>query len=163
VAGVFVAAAATKLLAIARFRDELADYELLPGPLIGLASVVLPLSELGAAGATFALSTRVAGSIALVVLLAVFSAAIGINLGQGHKKIRCACFGESSQTLSWVSLFRNGMLAVALLPAILLPAQTTQFLTFAGGIGALICGCLCWLLLEAARGVESIKNMEATQ
>lgn len=160
-ASLFAFAATTKILAIRLFRNELADYELLPSWLIAPVAVALPLAELAAAAAAFVPSTRIAGSFALLLLLCVFSIAIGINLGRGRTQIRCACFGEESQTLSWVSLFRNGMIVIPLLLAILLHAPTIHFVTAAGSVGALLYVTLGWLLLEAARHAEIVRPKEA--
>lgn len=46
------------------------------------------------------------------LLLATFTVAVGVNLVRGRTHIACACFGRSSQRLSWRLPLRNGMLAM---------------------------------------------------
>jgi hypothetical protein len=75
------------------------------------ASVPIVLCEL-AAGCAAILSTRQAGCAAAIALLATFIVAVGVNLVRGRTHIACACFGRSSQRLSWRLPVRNGVLAM---------------------------------------------------
>lgn len=154
---IFAAAALTKLQSLSRFRDELSDYELLPTWLIGPSAAVIPLLELGSAAIAIYPPTRLIGSAALLALLLLFSVAIGVNLRRGRTDVRCACFGENSQTLDWVLLLRNGLLGLSLLSALIVPASTTELLTVAGALAAVTGLALGWLVIEAARGVEITK------
>lgn len=113
-AAVFAVAAASKLRRVRAFREELSAYELLPGSLLPVASVALPLAELAVAAACVMPATRRAGAVAAIVLLLLFSATLGSSIRRGRKRIACACFGRSSQHLHWGLVLRNVALATAL-------------------------------------------------
>ena len=154
VAATFVVAAATKLRSLDGFRSELADYQLLPSWSTMPIAVVIPCVEVAAAIFALLPATRPVGALGLFVLLMIFCVAIAVNLHRGRREISCACFGAKSRTLSWVLLFRNGLLALPLLVTAILAAAPEPFLTLAGAIGAAVGAVLALLALEMAKLVD---------
>jgi Methylamine utilisation protein MauE len=150
----------TKLFAIGRFRNELADYRLLPSRLLIPAAIAVPLAELGASAATLNPATRLEGCAAMVFMIGVFTGAVIAALRNGRRTIRCACFGRRSQTLSWTAPVRNAILASAPVAALLLRPLPDSFLTLAGSVGAFICGAIAWLLIEESRAVEVMRDLQ---
>jgi hypothetical protein len=151
----FAAAAWHKLRDLAAFRAALGEYQLLPEAGIGLASRALVGLELVTAG-MLALSTS--GGLPAAALLAVYTAAIGVNLARGRREIDCGCFGPAArQPLSYGLALRNaGLLLLALAAA--LPAAPRMLVwldgfTIAAGIalGALLHAALNTLLANAPR------------
>lgn len=109
------------------FMTALADYRLLPEALLWPASVLLPGLE-AALGLAW-LAGRGPGVVALLTaaLLAMYAAAIAINLWRGRVHISCGCgFGGAAredQPLSWWLVARNLLLGVAAALATLPPAS----------------------------------------
>ena len=123
----FLIAAVHKLAGAARFRAVLADYQLLPDALVPpMTRVVAVIELLLGLGWLIAYRTPVIAVIS-TMLLAVYAAAIGINLVRGRVHIGCGCgFGgtaDEDQQLSWGLVLRNGALIVAAAVAALPPAQ----------------------------------------
>jgi putative oxidoreductase len=87
-------------------------YRLLPKKLIRPVSLALPLVEVSA-GSCLALGFLTAQTSALIgAMLALFSAAIVINLVR-KRIIPCGCLGDESRTISWGIVARNLTLACA--------------------------------------------------
>ncbi len=106
----FLLAAIQKLRAPAVFRASLEDYGLIPTGLTGFTSVCLIVIELAAAIAVLFSTSRNPGLTAMAFLLILYSVAIGINLFRGRREIDCGCGGpDSSLTLSWWLVIRNGI------------------------------------------------------
>ena len=112
---VFLAASLPKLIHPAEFAVAIYRYQMVPHPLINALAVFLPWLELVCA---LALGLRPAlrrGALVLVLaMLAVFTAAIGINLYRGID-IACGCFSVQAGRghLGWWSLLRNTALLAA--------------------------------------------------
>lgn len=108
--------------AFAKFRHRellsgvIANYRLLPTAVVGPAAHLLPFIEFGAGFALLSGNARIGAPIA-IVLLAVFAAAMGINIARGRREIDCGC-GRSDlrQPLSWLLVARNLVLAALLVP-----------------------------------------------
>lgn len=115
-AGLFLASGAAKLARPARFRQALADYRLLPAPLLWPVALAVALVEVGAAGALFSVPP-VAGlaALALAGLCLLYAAGIGINLARGRTSIDCGCLGSSGQGIGMSLVVRNLLLAAAAL------------------------------------------------
>jgi uncharacterized membrane protein YphA (DoxX/SURF4 family) len=114
---VFAVSGVTKLFDRAGAEDGMRDFGL-PGILARPMALLLPLTELVLAiGMLTGLAW--AAAIGLVALLAIFTAAILVNLALGRRPA-CHCFGALSQEpIGPVTVVRNGVLiAVALLVAI---------------------------------------------
>lgn len=84
-------------------------FHLLPGFLVNLATLYLPWLELVCAACLlFIPRYRGAALWIALILLAGFTAAIGINLWRGSV-FGCGCFGRGTadQPMNWLSLLRN--------------------------------------------------------
>ena len=82
-----------------------------PQSLTGLVAFMLPLAELTVAALLLPGPTRAGGGAGALVLLAIFSTAIGVSLARGQAP-DCHCFGQlHSAPASWKTLVRNGVLA----------------------------------------------------
>lgn len=130
---VFVRSAWGKFADVAGFARGLAAYQLLPARLIAPLAWLLPLLELALA-ATFLLGLMlpIAGGIG-ALLLAVFIAAIVINLRRG-RSIACNCHGSAQQTpISWGLVVRDGLLLpltlvlVFVAPLVIAPTQLALY------------------------------------
>lgn len=157
-AALFATAVTHKIRDPLRFKQTLADYEILPPVLVGPTwlglvvaevSIVLGLLLTGSAGTGLA-----AGG-----LLAVYGAAIGINLARGRRDIDCGCLGPAArQPLSAWLLARNGVLALGAL-ATALPTSGRSLhpidaISLLGGliVLALLFNTLNLFVAQAARG-----------
>lgn len=135
-----VAAAVHKLRGLREFVRTLADYRLLPRFGVHLVAPLVPVLELGVAGAL--LVPGVGGPLAAAALFVGYSAAIALNLGRGRRHIDCGCGGPSrGQTLSGGLLLRNGTLVLAaglcLLPTSTRPLVGLDAFTLVAGVGVL--------------------------
>lgn len=110
---VFVLGAVGKLRHAAVFPGVVANYRLLPAAAVGPAALLLPWAELAIGLALIAGERRVAPFLA-AALLALFAAAMAINLRRGRAHIDCGC-GTATlrQPLRRALVVRNVALAVA--------------------------------------------------
>ncbi|SRR5579871_6060965 len=110
----FASSAAIKLAALSRFAAAVENYRILPRRWSWLTAVVVPVLEASAAIGLLISATREPAAIAAALLIAMFSAAIAINLARGRREIDCGCFGAAlRQTLSGWLLARNAILIAA--------------------------------------------------
>lgn len=110
-AGVFAVAGLSKLLDRGGSRQSLREFGV-PGPLIGLLALGLPVAELVCAVLLVTPSFAWSGSILAAALLTVFTLAIVVNLAKG-KTPDCHCFGKiHSEAVGWGTVVRNALLAV---------------------------------------------------
>lgn len=107
------------------FRDALANYELLPQPLIGLTARALPVGEVLAGVLLLPVASRPMGAVLALALLALVTAAITINLARGRRQIDCGCGGTSHTPLSGGLIVRNAALALLAVAAVL-PMQARE-------------------------------------
>jgi thiol-disulfide isomerase/thioredoxin len=109
-AAVFAVAAATKLTDREGTRKAVEEFGV-PGRLAAPVALLLPLTELAVAGLLLPATTALAGAAGALALLALFSAAIGVNLAIGRSP-DCHCFGQlHSAPAGWKTLARNAALA----------------------------------------------------
>ena len=81
-----------------------------PASLAGAVAVLLPLAELAVAALLLPASTAVWGALGALVLLGIFTVAIGAAMARG-KAPDCHCFGQlHSEPAGWKALGRNGVL-----------------------------------------------------
>jgi hypothetical protein len=138
IGALFLVGALQKLRSRARFVRALADYRLLPTPLLlPLAWAVLALEAAIGIGALAlcALACR-----AGLVVLVVYGCAIAMNLVRGRGGFDCGCSGDRLPA-SWALVARNAVLAavawIALAPASPRGLSAIEFVIVAGGV--LVC------------------------
>lgn len=150
---VLLASAAThKLRAPARFARQLADYQLLPGALVRPIARVIPVVELMVAFALLVPAWRSSAALSAASLIALYAAAIGINLWRGRRDIDCGCAGpDQAQPLRPVLLLRNGALVGLALLASVLPAA--RELGFFDGFVTVAASAVALLIYAAADGL----------
>ncbi len=121
-AAIFGASAAMKFADVAMFESSLTNYRLVPRALEPLVAYLIPLAEGACAAGLLFVPTRASAALALIILLASFTAAIAINLLRGRTNIDCGCFGPMlRQPLSAWLLMRN-LALMALAAGLMLPA-----------------------------------------
>lgn len=150
---VLLASAAThKLRAPGRFARQLADYQLLPEALVRPISRVIPLLELLIAFALLVPFSRAIAAVSAAVLIALYAAAIGINLWRGRRDIDCGCAGpDQAQPLRPILLARNAVLvALALLAS---STPIVRDLGFFDGFVTLAASAVALLIYAAADGL----------
>jgi uncharacterized membrane protein YphA (DoxX/SURF4 family) len=135
---IFLASAAMKFTDLDEFRGALESYRIAPAIFEPVLAFAIPIVELFAAIGLMFTSWRTGAAIALLLLLALFSAAIAINLVRGRIYIDCGCFGPAlRQKISWRLVARNGALAmltiVAATPTASRELGTLDFATIALG------------------------------
>jgi len=110
-----------KIFFPADFAVSVYRFHLLPGFLVNLTALYLPWLELVCSVCLlFIPRYRGAALWIVLILLAGFTAAIGINLWRGSA-FGCGCFGRGAadQPLSWLSLLRNAGLICLVVLALL--------------------------------------------
>jgi hypothetical protein len=150
---VLLASAAThKLRAPARFAKQLADYQLLPGALVRPSARLIPLLELAIAFALLVPLSRGWAALSAASLIALYAAAIGINLWRGRRDIDCGCAGpDQAQPLRPILLLRNSVLvALALLASV---APIARDMTVFDGFVTLAASAVALLIYAAADGL----------
>jgi uncharacterized membrane protein YphA (DoxX/SURF4 family) len=153
---VLIVAGASKLFQVKEFERAVASYQLLPRGFSRPVATWLPRVELGA-GLMLALGVVLVPIAYLTaLLLAVFSAAVSINLVRG-KEMSCNCFGASTpEKMTWLSVVRNLLLmcmafSVALVPPVALSVWPTM-----GGVStatAITLGAVLAMLVTATSAV----------
>ncbi len=96
VAGIFLYAAALKIIEPRQFVFDVKNYRIVPEPLLHLVVLLLPWWEVGAAAAFVAPRTRRAGAILLAAMLLTFIAAVSYAALYKGYNISCGCFGKGS-------------------------------------------------------------------
>ena len=118
---IFGASSIMKIRDLEMFEGSVANYQLLPISLEKPVAYLMPILEFVCAAGLIISKTRVAAAIGLIMLLVLFTGAVGINLMRGRTDIDCGCFGPAlRQQLSGWLLIRNLFLMI-LAAAILFP------------------------------------------
>ncbi|HSK28308.1 MAG TPA: MauE/DoxX family redox-associated membrane protein [Jiangellales bacterium] len=120
-AGVFLLAGVTKLRHPAGFRAAVANYQVLPTPVVAPVAVALPWLEVVVGLALLLGVLIVPVAVLAAVVLVAFAAGIGINVRRG-RTIGCGCGLARRQQVSHRLVVRNGVLAVAGVVVALAPA-----------------------------------------
>jgi hypothetical protein len=136
---VFILAATQKTQHWRVFSGVVANYRLLPRPLIGPVAALLPPTEMLLGILLLSAQFRPFGALGAAALLGLFAIAMAANLRRGRKAIDCGC-GQSflKQNLSWTLVGRNAVLAALLAPSLVFtsPIAMPVALTGAGaGLG----------------------------
>ena len=125
---VFGASAMIKFVDFAEFRGALENYRIVPGGLSLPAAVIVPIGELACAIGLLVPRYHSVAAMLLILLVAIFTAAIGINMMRGRLYIDCGCLGPMlRQPLSKWLLVRNGVLM--LLGAVVMLADDARAIT----------------------------------
>jgi methylamine utilization protein MauE len=138
----FLVAAAHKLRAPTAFREQLADYRLVPRRATQATAAAVVAGELTTGLAFLAPPLRLAALGAAFVLLFAYSFAIALNLARGRRDIDCGCSGPAlRQPLTPWLLVRNAVLVgITLLCLAPVRGRTlvwVDMVTVLGGVGVL--------------------------
>jgi len=130
---VFVAAATHKAQHGRIFSGVVANYRLLPRALALPVAALLPPVELMLGLLLLSAQFRPFAEFAAIGLLALFAAAMAINIRRGRTQIDCGC-GQSflKQTLSWTLVWRNAGLTALLLPSLAEVGSATMSMLLTG-------------------------------
>lgn len=113
-AGIFLPSAWSKLRAIDEVTGVVADYRILPEPLVEPFARTLPWLEIAAGISLLVPATRPVGAVLAAGLLLVFALAMAINLARGRTEIDCGCFiGRQKERIGWPLVVRNLLLVGA--------------------------------------------------
>jgi hypothetical protein len=149
-AALHAVAGISKLMALEAFAGVVRNYRLLPAMVTRPFAYLVPPIELGLAATLVLLPAASSAPLAASLLLAVFAAAMAINLWRGRTDIDCGCFaGLLRQKLSWALVARNLVLVAALLVIAVAPhgARALGWLdavTVTAGAGTLL---LAWTVV----------------
>jgi hypothetical protein len=154
IAALMATAAFHKASDLAAFTGTVRDYRLVAERLAGPLALSFVALEVGL---TIALLLPAAGGLAAVgcaFLLAVYSAAIAVNLGRGRRHIDCGCLGpRHRRPISRGLLVRNAALVAGCLLAAL-PAGA-RVLTWVDGV-SIVGGLLVLSLLFHATNALAV-------
>jgi hypothetical protein len=104
---VFLVSGTAKLLTLPTFRFGLQLLPFMSARLAAVVSVALPVAELVLA--TFLFANHSWAKYAAIGMLIVFSGVAVVAVAMG-RQVPCGCFGQlDGQTLSWRTVFRNGL------------------------------------------------------
>ncbi len=158
----FASAALHKLRDPAAFRSALAGYRLLPDALVPATARGLPAAELGVAAALLVPALTPVGAAAGAAMLALYAAAVAINLLRGRREIDCGCGGVGGSRPLGASLVARNVLLVLALSALFAPVVERPFspldvwvLGLATGTFALLYAAVDVALANAARQREA--------
>jgi hypothetical protein len=145
---VFLGGAWQKLRDVGTFVMAVEQYRLLPVPWVPVAARGLLAAEAAAGLLLLPIATREAGAALALVVLAVATLAVSINLLRGRSAIDCGCGGpEDGQHLSWGLVLRNGVLSLA--ASLSLAAEAPRRLVWLDGL-TVVAGTLALYGLYAA-------------
>jgi uncharacterized membrane protein YphA (DoxX/SURF4 family) len=114
----FGAAAVHKWRDYARFRETLANYDLLPRGAARALAWCVPVAETAIALLLLPRATRAAALAGAIALLCGYAGAIALNLRRGRASLDCGCGGEGQPIAGWM-VGRNLLLALVLSPGLL--------------------------------------------
>ncbi len=143
-------AAVHKLRDLARFREVLAAYEILPRAVVSGAAVAVPAVEATLAAAIASGASSAAGGGAACVLMLAYAAAIFVNLRRGRIGIDCGCMGPASRVPLGPGLVVRNLLLAAAAAFLMVPSSGRTLLWFdlAGVLAATSALSACWLAGE---------------
>lgn len=158
----FATAALSKLGHAEEFYGVVRNFRILPDGLSRVTALALPVVELAVAAGLLIGATAVPAAIAAAALLAVFGAAIAVNVLRGRTWIDCGCFrGGLKQQVGWALVGRNALMAgAALAVAGLLPAAPAPML--AEALVGLMAGLVAMMLYLSAAALGGLRAMQTT-
>lgn len=153
-ASVFALAALHKLRDPGGFTTIVRGYGLVPDRVAPLVTALLAPAEVAAVATLLWPGLASVGAAVAVLLLCVYSGAIGLNLARGRRDIDCGCLGPGHRrSLSGGLLARNALLGgAALLGAWPVTARPLEWLDGVTGVGGVL---VVGLLLSAAARLAS--------
>jgi len=157
---VFMTAAVGKMRHWREFSGVLANYRLLPTTLVTPLAYALPPVEGALSVALLAGGRSAVPALTAMILLALFGAAMALNLARGRRDIDCGCFQTKlKQTLRWALVARNAML-IALLGVLAASAGSAASLwVTANGWAAangVLAGTAAFLILQSLNTLWAI-------
>jgi len=128
---IFLYASYDKLLHPDIFAERIADYRVLPHPLVNLVAVWIPILEITLAILLLAGIWTRACALLASVLVSLFIGVISSAIIRGIPLYGCGCFitSASSESVSWLSMWREGLIlacALVLYGAELARAKTAR-------------------------------------
>lgn len=158
-AGLFGAAAATKLAALEPFTGVVRNYRLLPEPLVRPVALSLPVAELLLAAGLMVPATGRAAAAGAVLLLLAFAAAMAVNIRRGRVDIDCGCFMTVlRQRLGWGLVVRNLLLVLLALPLLAAggPGRGLVWIDLATIVAAVSCVLLAYAAATRLLGTAPV-------
>jgi uncharacterized membrane protein YphA (DoxX/SURF4 family) len=126
---------------VAGFCRIMGAYRILPASMLPTAAVAAIGVELLVAIAILCPPFQMVGAVGMVTVLALYSAAIAVNLARGRRDIDCGCGGAAAQPLSAWLVVRNLILMMAagatLTPSATRPLVWLDWLTLLGAVAVL--------------------------
>ena len=155
-------AALHKIRDPARFRATVADYRLLPSPLVTVGAAILVLSEVAVVVALAVARTwGVAGAGAL---LGLYAAAIAVNLARGRRHLDCGCTGPALRRpiSGWLVLRNLVLVAIALADLAPVATRPLVWIDRLTVVAATAAFAACWMaadrLLATAPGLARMRE-----
>jgi hypothetical protein len=152
---VFILAATQKAMHWRILPGVIANYRLLPRWAALPAAALLPPVEMILAILLLSAQFQFWPALGTIALLGLFGAAMAINIRRGRDYIDCGC-GDSflRQSLSWMLVARNGLLAALLVPSLAMTAPISMALALSG-VAAGLSLLLLYLLLNILGALPS--------
>ncbi len=127
---IFYSTSISKLIQLRSFRGNIQDYQLIPAALESrlaasmVLAIAIPLAEI-LTGTGLIIGILLIQSVILaLVLLAVFSCAVLINLLRGRRDLSCHCGGSlGDHPISWWLIGRNSLFLFGLLFLLVTPVD----------------------------------------
>jgi len=138
IAIIFAVSAIHSMRAWAIYTAQVINYNILTERLARIASWVLPPAQLAIA---IMLTITTTACIPGLALMALFTAAIAINVARGRTDIACGCGGATGQKLSWGLVGRNLVLCATLAIGLATPSpgwDAASLVTIAGATAFLV-------------------------
>lgn len=159
---VFATAALSKLGHAEEFYGVVRNFRILPDGGSRVTALLLPVVEIAVAAGLLIGATAVPAALAAAALLAVFGAAIAVNVLRGRTWIDCGCFRNGlKQQIGWALVARNALMAgAALAVAGLLPAAPGPML--AEALVGLMAGLTAMMLYLSAAALGGLRAVQTT-
>ena len=153
----FAAAAYHKAIDLPKFRSTLSAYRVLPDQLVASVAGAVVCSESALAIGLVSPGLQPIAATMAIGLLAVYTAAIGINLARGRRDLDCGCGGPNAkQPIGPGLVARNSILLLAAVGAA--APTTSRGLIWLDGValaGTLVAVTLLW---TAANGLLAVNG-----
>ena len=144
IALIFAVTAHHKIFNMFEIQGIVRDYRLLPTILVKPMALMITIAEIGTVILLVIPSTRLIGASIAILMLALYTLAIAINLFKGRVTIDCGC-GAGGQGISWFHVLRNTIYSTFPLLIIALPIESVPSLNAA--ITSLFCIAMLWVIV----------------